>query len=351
MNLESSRLRFLYVAALLALVGFAACGGGPSSSEPPSGERATASVPGQQNQGPLKYPKWQTVEPGEYTSYNRRLNLVQRGQDVYNQQCLGCHGELGDGRGVAAARLITQPRDFTRGLYKFRSTTSESLPMESDLYRTITRGLAGVSMPAFPLMTHRDKLSVIEYIKTFYPGWDDEKNQRILVPVPRAPTDLSDGQRILRGRFVYLDMQCNQCHGVDGQGTQATRTEFVDSWGNPQKAFNFARGSLKGGDSPEDVYRTFHTGLASIMPSYGGTILAGVSQERFQELRDIVAPEEFSQLAAIIGGFPARASDVASMSEAEQQERALRNSWDLVSYILSLRQKVTTAQAVLGESE
>ena len=80
---------------------------------------------------------------------------------MYNKYCVGCHGENGDGNGPASARLITQPRDFTRGIYKFRSTDSGSLPLEADLYRTITRGLAQVSMPAFPLMPDRDKIAVI----------------------------------------------------------------------------------------------------------------------------------------------------------------------------------------------
>ncbi|NIW75637.1 MAG: c-type cytochrome, partial [Gemmatimonadetes bacterium] len=94
---------------------------------------------------------------------------LQRGREVYDKYCVGCHGENGQGDGPAAVRLITQPRDFTSGVYKFRSTDSGSLPMEADLYRTITRGLSGVSMPGFPLMPHRDKLAVIEYIKRMYP--------------------------------------------------------------------------------------------------------------------------------------------------------------------------------------
>ncbi|NIW75638.1 MAG: hypothetical protein GWN08_10375, partial [Gemmatimonadetes bacterium] len=46
-------------------------------------------------------------------------------------------------------------------------------------------------------------------------------------------------------------------------------------------AFDFTRGSLKGGNTPEDIYRTFHTGLRSIMPSFDGTTLMTVAQEGF----------------------------------------------------------------------
>ena len=35
----------------------------------------------------------------------------------------------------------------------------------------------------------------------------------------------------------------------------------ADAWGNPQHPFDFTKGRLKSGAAPEDVYRTFMTGL------------------------------------------------------------------------------------------
>jgi mono/diheme cytochrome c family protein len=190
---------------------------------------------------------------------------------------------------------------------------------------------------------------VIEYVKTFYPRWEQEKNQRQLVTVPRAPDDLDDPRRILRGRFVYVEMQCGQCHGIDGQGTGATRTEYVDAWGNPQRPFNFTRGSLKGGNSPEDIYRTFHTGLRSIMPSYGGDTAALATVETYQAKKGVLPEEDQQSLADVLEEFPATSADLfEGMSEGQRLELAHRNSWDLVAYILSLRQSTTTARAVLG---
>ena len=256
----------LSAVALLAFVGCAA----PETEPAEGGEAAAAIVAESASNDPLEYPRWETMEPGDHAEYNRRQNMVQRGREVYTKYCVGCHGENGMGDGPASVRLITQPRDFTSGIYKFRSTDSGSLPMEADLYRTITRGLSGVSMPAFPLMPHRDKVAVIEYIKQLYPNWEAEAGRRNLVQVPSPPADVDSQRRIDRGRIVYVAMQCTQCHGVDGRGTGATQTEYVDAWGEAQKAFDFSRGSLKGGNAPEDIYRTFHTGLRSVMPSYGG---------------------------------------------------------------------------------
>jgi mono/diheme cytochrome c family protein len=171
----------------------------------------------------------------------------------------------------------------------------------------------------------------------------------VLLPVPRAPGDLDDPERILRGRVVYMEMQCSQCHGIDGQGTGATRTEYVDAWGNEQKPFNFTRGSLKGGNDPEDIYRTFHTGLRSIMPSYGGETLAGATVQSFESRRDTISREESDRLSAVLDQFPASPDVVyTEMTQRERLELAERNSWDLVAYIQSLRTTLSTADAVFG---
>jgi len=300
---------------------------------------------------PLEYPKWQTVAPGENMDYNQRQSLIQRGRQVYGKYCIGCHGEYGDGKGPASKRLLTQPRDFTKGIYKFRSTDSSSLPMETDLHGTITGGLAQVSMPAFPLMPESDKLAVIEYVKTFYINWDRDKDNRRIVPIPQAPTDLDSDERVRRGRAIYLATQCWKCHGVDGRGTGATQTEYTDAWGNPQKAFDFTRGELKGGNQPEDVYRTFHTGLRSIMPSFGGDTLGRVSAQAFFTIADVVEPQEWENLQPIIQSLPADGAAVMEMSPSQLSEAAESYSWDLVAYVLSLRpEKRTTAEAVLGSS-
>ncbi len=302
-----------------------------------------------QDPRPIEYNHWQTVSPGEYAGYNQRASLIQRGREIYHKYCIGCHGEHGQGDGPAAVRLITKPRDFTSGIYKFRSTDSSSLPMESDIHRVITRGLSRVSMPAFPLMPETEKVAVIEYIKSFYPRWDEEKDNRKIVPVPPAPADLDTRERQLRGRIVYLAMNCNSCHGIDGAGKGATRTEYVDAWGNPQKPFNFTRGQLKNGDTPEDIYRTFHTGLRSIMPSYNVDLLATANVEAFEAVASELDEAELAELREYLSQFPKNAAEVfQNMSETERHVRGVQNSWDLVAFVRSLRRETSTREAVLG---
>jgi mono/diheme cytochrome c family protein len=335
------------LAASLLVLGGARCGPAATAPAAVAGEAAVAE-PAAGAAPTSLYERWRTVPPGEHDAYNQRASLIHRGEAVYRKYCVGCHGERGDGQGPAAERLLTRPRDFTSGIYKFRSTDSGSLPLDSDLYRTISRGLARVGMPAFPLLPEREKVAVIEYLKTLYPRWEEEQDRRTIVPVPRAPADLADPERILRGRVVYVEMECGQCHGIDGQGQGATRTEYVDAWGHPQKPFNFARGALKGGNQPEDIYRTFHTGLQSIMPAYGGDTLALASAESFEAKRAALLAEELERLRTVLDAFPRNAEALNALDEGERLSLAGRNSWDLVAYILSLRTSTTTAEAVLG---
>ena len=287
------------------------------------------------------------VKPGEQVAYNQREVMLHRGKEIYNLYCVGCHGVYGDGEGTAAVRLQTKPRDFTSGIYKFRSTDSSSLPMESDLHRTISRGLATVSMPEFALMPEPDKAAVIEYIKAFYPKWDEEAATRVKIHVPVAPVDMRDADRISRGRVVYLGAQCFVCHGTDGGGRGATQVYYKDAWGDLQRPLDFTRSKLKAGDDPEDIYRTFMTGLKSIMPAYNGKIFGGIHSAGVEEVMDSRGLSvEKKAYAKALKEFPVDVEAFEKLSPEEKAEIGLRNTWDLVAYVMSLREKKEVKKSV-----
>jgi cytochrome c oxidase cbb3-type subunit 2 len=75
---------------------------------------------------------------------------------------------------------------------------------------------------------------------------------------------------VARGQAVYELLECGTCHGAEGRGDGPSAHSLgADAWGNPQKPFNFTKGALKSGGAPQDVYRTFMTGLnGTAMPSY-----------------------------------------------------------------------------------
>jgi cytochrome c oxidase cbb3-type subunit 2 len=195
--------------------------------------------------------------------------LRAEGAPIYARYCAGCHGTAGDGKGPAAPMLIVKPRDFTSGVFKFRSTPSGSLPTDEDLYRIITRGVYRTSMPDWALLGERERLAVIAHLKSYYPEWD-QRGAGTPIHIPPPPPSLGSPEAVARGRELYLMLECTACHGESGRGDGPSAKNLAsDVWGNPQKPFDFTKGRLKSGPTVQDVYRTFMTGVdGTAMPSY-----------------------------------------------------------------------------------
>lgn len=100
------------------------------------------------------------------------------GKTIFDARCTPCHGINGNGDGVASALLNPRPRNFTSGMFKFRSTESGSLPTDDDLLSTIKNGLHGTAMsdwapfmpwPAFTNMTEEDRHALVTYLRHIKP--------------------------------------------------------------------------------------------------------------------------------------------------------------------------------------
>jgi mono/diheme cytochrome c family protein len=199
------------------------------------------------------------------------LARARRGAIVFDRFCVSCHGIHGDGRGYSSPYLDPAPRDFTRGIFKWRSTPSDSLPTDADLVRTITRGLNHTNMPSWAPLGERAVRDVVDYVKTFSPRWLRESPGPVL-QIPPEPPDTPESRR--RGAELYTEMGCFNCHGEKGKGDGPAMPTLLDDWGHKIVPFDFSGGTrLKCGDRPEDVYRVFMTGLTgSPMPSYAGQL-------------------------------------------------------------------------------
>jgi len=192
---------------------------------------------------------------------------------VYDIACATCHGLDGRGNGPIAANLLTRPRDFTKAVYKSRSTASGQLPTDRDLDRALMTGVHASTMPGFARMNPHDCEALIEYIKSFSSRFSDstEYPLEVLQFGPQIPASIMS---IERGREVYLKMQCDNCHGTlgggDGVSSQIQHDDFGDhvhttDLTNPSD-YKFAR-------TVQDVYRIFSTGMNGVaMPSYASTI-------------------------------------------------------------------------------
>lgn len=87
----------------------------------------------------------------------------QRG--LYRQHCVHCHGVSGDGAGPTALFLVPYPRDYRRGIYKFKATQRSAKPSDEDLAHVIRQGVAGTAMPSFLLLPSDEVEALVEYVK------------------------------------------------------------------------------------------------------------------------------------------------------------------------------------------
>jgi len=182
------------------------------------------------------------------------------GRQVYEVHCAICHGVKGDGRGDAASRFATPPRDFTKGEYKLRSTGSGQLPTDADLIRSTTQGLPGTAMVPQDHLNEREVRAVVTYIKSLSPKFaarPSPKALAILPPPPHTP------EAVARGQQAYKKGECAECHGPEGRGDGPSARDLsvkpTDLTGRP----------LKSGPTPRDILRSVLTGLDDTpMPSY-----------------------------------------------------------------------------------
>lgn len=188
-------------------------------------------------------------------------------EHIYIQSCAACHGRGGDGKGPQAYRLSIKPGDFTSGLYKFRSTQSSSLPLDSDIVRTIRQGVRGTSMLAQRHLSDREVFAVTEYLKTFSRRFQIDKPGPTLKIPPLPP--LTAPPLVAAGREKFEEAGCAECHGRDGRGNGPSAKELKDNSGNIILPSDLTLKPFKSGQRPEDLYRSIATGLdGTPMPSY-----------------------------------------------------------------------------------
>jgi cbb3-type cytochrome c oxidase subunit I len=201
--------------------------------------------------------------------------LIPKGKRVYERRCIGCHGAKGDGKGPAARFFKTKPRDFTSGIFKFRSTGggAKSLPSDQDLFITITHGLWGTPMPPWYKISSDERMAVIQYIKTFSGRWHKEPvNPPIDIP-PEPPVTAAS---IARGQ-KHFNTICFTCHGKDGKGDGPLAGSLTDAWGHAVRPANFTLpagtpGGVKLGHDGTHIFKTIMTGVGGPpMPPFADT--------------------------------------------------------------------------------
>lgn len=187
------------------------------------------------------------------------------GKAVYERKCALCHGEKGDGKGPGAERLVPRPRDFTSGLFKIR-TTSTNAPTDQDLFDVITHGMPGTSMPGWAMLPEKDRWDLVAYVKGFAPARFQETPKTLELPKEVS----SSRESIARGREMFEAIECHKCHGVEGRGDGPSSPELKDQLGFPIAAANLTkRWNFRGGKSRRDIAMRLAAGVPGTpMPTF-----------------------------------------------------------------------------------
>lgn len=258
--------------------------------------------------------------------------ILAEGQSLYEKKCAVCHGAEGRGDGPAAYLLYPKPRDFASGRFKIRSTMN--LPTDTDLFRTITNGIAGTSMPSWASLAEQDRWALVAYVKSLSPTFQIESaGQPVTIPEPpkRKP------QLLALGKQFYKEAGCFDCHGTSGQGDGPAAPTLKDEWGYPIVPYDFTiPGKMKAGSTVEDIYRTLQVGIGGTpMPSYGDSLteeqtwaLAYYTLSLARKGQTEKAPEESGTITSrfIPGDLPLDPL-AAAWSKARATRVPLRTLW------------------------
>jgi mono/diheme cytochrome c family protein len=148
---------------------------------------------------------------------------VRRGKEVFDQNCAGCHGDDGQGKGVAGQALLPKPANLTAARFS-----------DEFLRQTLWNGVRGVPMPSWRTLPLRDLSAVAAYVQSLHSGADSSTV---------APESLA------RGGALYLK-NCLACHGSTGDGkgsTAATLTPPPSNFKAIQPDFDYILKVLRDG--------------------------------------------------------------------------------------------------------
>lgn len=194
------------------------------------------------------------------------------GAELYAKNCSQCHGDKGDGRGVAAPFLLPKPRDFTSGKFKIRTTPSGALPTDTDLEHVIRVGMPYTAMPAWGDFSDEQVRDLVYAVKSFYPDFAKPERQPTPIDIPQPPAVTAES--VEKGRKTYADLGCANCHGELGRGDGPSAPSLKDDFGNPIRPADLTRRwTFRGGATRQAIFRAFSTGLnGTPMPSFADSL-------------------------------------------------------------------------------
>jgi mono/diheme cytochrome c family protein len=233
----------------------------------------------------------------------------QTGKQLYAAHCAACHGEAGDGKGLAAPFLFPKPRDLLAGNFRLVSTDN-NVPTREDLHAVLSRGMPGSAMPPWGHLSQQDRDALVdEILRLRQQGTRDayvrslKENEGLTdediaaedvqaeiqqhvddFTAPGASTEVpeippSTPEAVARGKAIYAQFACASCHGATGKGDGVEAMADIEQM--PTSPRDFTLGIFKGSPDPEALYRRIAYGMP-------GTPMPGSSSMTAEQRVDLV---------------------------------------------------------------
>jgi mono/diheme cytochrome c family protein len=87
--------------------------------------------------------------------------LVAKGKELFEKNCVSCHGPAGHGDGPSAGTMNPRPRNFTS---PDGWTNGFDLPA---IYRTVSTGVQNTSMSPFDYLSKQNRMALAHYVQSF----------------------------------------------------------------------------------------------------------------------------------------------------------------------------------------
>jgi mono/diheme cytochrome c family protein len=260
------------------------------------------------------------------------------GAMLFARHCANCHGEKGDGNGLA--RLDPPARAF--GYEKFKlATTTNGIPTDDDLTRVLRNGIPGSAMHSFHYLGEAEHRALVRHVRSLIPlgmyaklyrekkaklkeelGEDPpaeeltqltrdvslvvEKTSRPGPPLA-VPKEFpaATPQSLARGKEVFAQT-CASCHGPEGKGDgqQVKDPKFKNDNGTPAKPRDLTAGVFKGGDRPEHLYARVRLGIPGTpMPATpASTVPEGDVLDLVNYVRSLSRPPGGLEIGTAVAG-------------------------------------------------
>ncbi len=153
--------------------------------------------------------------------------LGQEGRGLYQTHCVTCHGTTGNGRGELSSTMAPYPRDYRKGVFKYKSTARGAKPTREDLAGLIENGINGTRMVAIPNLTEDDVQSLVDYV--IYLSWRGEL-ERQLVDDAVYELDFESGDRIIDPSAKDATGEAKETFDYSWELAEDFATDIGESW-------------------------------------------------------------------------------------------------------------------------